>query len=65
MSGLVPLKNPQISHPYQHPLRKSLHSLKDLYIGIFSQIVYEVNFAKNFRKFYVFLTENRTDNSGC
>ena len=43
-----------ISHPSQHPLQRLLHTLNDLNVGIFSQIVFEVNLARKVRIFFSF-----------
>ena len=46
--GFFPWKNAQnISLPSQHLLSKSSYGLNDLYVGIFIQIFFKVNVAKN------------------
>ena len=50
------LKNLQISQNSEHPLRKLLHSVKGLFVGIFCQMVFNVNFTRNGRKYKFCLT---------
>ena len=44
--NVFPLKNPQICHPSDYP-----YGSKDLYLGIFSEIVFKVNFTRNEQNF--------------
>ena len=48
--GHLPWKNPRISHPSLHQLQTLLHYFKGWYVQLFSQVVLNVNFARNGRK---------------
>ena len=44
------LKNPLFSYPPQNSVWNSSHILKDLYLGLLSQIIFEFNCEKNWIK---------------